>query len=208
MDSLPSCSYSINCLNNKIYDILILHNKENHQYDVSIITNNITTSSMDLTDNDDNDDDYFNFDTSTLYFTYDMHDFITNSDNVTDIIEEYISWRAHIGRLGFIPKAIGKLYISMMQLDIEASNVFGNYTSLIKAYNLNDNVNAIYNLKSFIESLKYKFLDDKSLLLVGLFGYMAQYWSSKKMYSFIPKLFTLLLDCVSKESLNSIKYYE
>ncbi|QDJ95119.1 A52R-like family protein [Hypsugopox virus] len=201
MDSLPSYSCSFNCKSGQEYDITFMHDKENKHVDFTMYTkiNEVVPQEK---------DDYFEFDTSTIYFMYDMHNSITSSDNVLDIIEEYISWRAHIGRIGFVPKNTGKLYANMLQLDLEASNVFGNYTSLINVYKLNDDVNSIHNLKLFINKLNYNFLNEKSLLLVGLFGYMAQYWSSKKMYRYIPEIFPLLISCVPENSLNSIKYYE
>ncbi|AAR07490.1 137R [Yaba monkey tumor virus] len=150
---------------------------------------------MDLHEDDGTINDY------SLFFVYDTADTIDSNDSLKEVLEDYFTWKAMVGRIGFVPSGIGNLFLKLIKLDDYFDK---NSTKLL--------VNGLKR-KRFINRLKkylYSNYDISYLsfiTLVGIFGYISERCGKYGKEKYIQNLLLLIFNFLNDNILFRFRYY-
>ncbi|ABQ43613.1 A52R-family [Tanapox virus] len=137
----------------------------------------------------------------SLFFAYDTANTISANDSLKNILDDYFTWRAMVGRIGFVPVGIGNLFLKLMNLN---------------TYFDKDSINLLtsnLSKKGFISRFKkylysnYDVSYVSALTLIGIIGYISECCGKLGLEKYIQDLLLLLFNFLDDNILFKLRYY-
>ncbi|ABQ43615.1 A52R-family [Tanapox virus] len=113
--------------------------------------------------------------------SYLLNDEIQDSDNIFNIISNYLWYR---GFIGLEHSKCGRLFKELLRFDLEAKRKYGSVKTIFNILNLDSN-NGIFNLKKFIllqKTITKDFNVYHCIEIIGLCGIIVEEWKKMGRY--------------------------
>ncbi|QHR82674.1 Toll/IL-receptor-like protein [Brazilian porcupinepox virus 1] len=179
------------------YNNISVSETNEQKFSVYLSVNNVKDDALDV----ETINDY------CISFSHDLDDEISENCDIKEIIEEYMSWRSLSGKLGVISMLTGKVYRNFNKFDEYAFKMLGDLEILsLDILKLNVLDKPQERLFNFLSSLEIDFTRvDNFIILLGLFGYMSEFWGRCKLQNFIPDIVYFIFTNINDKTILDFK---